>query len=221
MNQTLNSASNSRTTELRGFVIWLYIPAVACLLVTALVSYFGEIPIAHLTRDPSAITESSPLHGILSNIGVLLWCAAASICYFSCKLIRSARGTNEIFRFLFFGGTLTVILLLDDFFMLHDWFFPEYLNVYEKKVFAVYGILLLAYFVRFRRMIMETNFVLLLLALVFFALSILIDRLPQSFLPMHHIFEDGAKFLGIISWLGYFFNVSYASVNAACRKSGA
>jgi hypothetical protein len=206
---------------MRRFIYWLYLPATACLLITAFVSHFGDIPIANLTRDPAAVTESSPLHGILSNIGALLWCAAASICYFSCRLIRAEAGGKQVFWFLFYGATLTVILLLDDFFMLHDWVFPEYLDIYEKKIFAVYSVLLLAYVTKFRRVILETNYLLLLAALVFFAFSIVTDRLPQTVLPMHHIFEDGTKFLGIVSWLGYFSSVSYISVSSCLRKSPA
>jgi hypothetical protein len=36
-----------------------------------------------MTNDTAAIARIHPIAGILSNLGVLLWCASASICLFA------------------------------------------------------------------------------------------------------------------------------------------
>jgi hypothetical protein len=46
----------------------------------------------------------------------------------------------------------------------------------------------------------------------FFFLSLAVDKLPEDLLPMHHIFEDGAKFMGIVTWLLYMARTSRALI---------
>ncbi len=59
----------------------------------------------------------------------------------------------------------------------------------------------IGYVVRFRKLILQTDFIFLILAFALFGLSIVIDLLE---LKISILFEDGSKLFGIVSWFGYF-----------------
>ncbi|WP_241210346.1 hypothetical protein [Vibrio ichthyoenteri] len=106
--------------------------------------------------------------------------------------------------FLFSGGMISLILLLDDCFMLHEVIYPEWLGIPEKAVMASYALILLAYLFQFRRKILSSDVTLLLVFFTTFGFSAVVDNLlPISLLSLHFLLEDGAKFIGIMSWFGY------------------
>jgi hypothetical protein len=180
----------------------LLIPAVVLLGVLAFISTRFDIAVASFTRDPLAIVDAPPYLGFLSNLGIILWSAAAAVCLFAFSLLSRRGASGDIRAFVLLGGLISLLLLLDDLYMLHEYFYPR-LGIFEKLAFAGYGVLVLVYLIGFRRKIGDTRFVYLFCALGFFALSLIIDRLPETMLPMHHLFEDGSKFLGIVCWLSY------------------
>lgn len=108
------------------------------------------------------------------------------------------------------SGCLTTTLLLDDLFLLHEFVLPTYLKIPEKVVYLIYVILVFVYLIKFRRIIQNTEFIVLLLAFAFFGFSVSIDSslisIPKSWIENKDIYflEDSSKFLGIISWFTYF-----------------
>lgn len=153
-------------------------------------------------------TGESPFIGIVSNLGVLLWCATAAICFFCFSLLRRT-SANRGASFFLFTGALTLALLLDDFFLLHEHVFPDLLGISGLVLFAGYGLAIALVVLRFRKFIQETSFIFLLLAAGCFGVSLGIDFLTYGSLPL---LEDGAKLLGIVSWLGYFVIAGVASI---------
>ena len=100
-------------------------------------------------------------------------------------------GRLKIKRFLFVSGLLQLVLGLDDRSSCKKNFFP-WLGVPEVLVFAGYAVCLLFYLVRFYSTVLETEYILLGMALVFFGVSIGLDLFdPPGFEP--YLFEDGAK----------------------------
>ena len=188
---------------------WLYVPAFILLAVTAAMSYKFDIPISKFMRDPAAIMEAHPLNGVISNIGILLWSATAAICLFCWVLLLRTRKHSETRWFFFSGGILTSVLLLDDLFLLHERLYPMYFGITDKIILPLYSLLLLSFIIGFKRQILKTRFYLLFFAICFFGVSLLVDRLPESLLPWHHLFEDGSKFFGIVSWFGYFITSGF------------
>lgn len=186
----------------------IYVPALFALLALTLASQLAGISISYFTRDPSAIMGAPFYIGLLSNLGILLWCSSAVICLFSFIIFRGIVKHTEQTSFFLFSGVLTTVLLFDDLFLIHESVFPQYLNIPEKLFYVSYVIALIAYLVRFRKTILKTEFLLLLLALNFFGLSIIIDLLQQTFHPLKpslaDLIEDFSKFLGILSWCIYF-----------------
>ncbi len=174
--------------------------------------FLGGIPIGKLTRDPTAVMEAPFYIGLFSQIGIFFWSAAAAICMFSAKVISKHPDSLKFKRFLFVSGLLTLLLGFDDIFLLHESVFP-YLGIHEKVVYATYAGLVLFYLIKFYPTILNTKYIFLIMALVFFALSVIFDK---SSIPGidPYLLEDGAKMVGIVSWLAYFFSVGAQAVNS-------
>lgn len=199
---------------MQPIIFSIYAPVLVLLVILKLQN---RISVQTLTRDVSAVANAPFYSGAISNLGVLVWGAAVAITWFSFSLLREIGVNKEFSRFFLFSSGLTSILLLDDLFLVHEQVFPKYLNVPEKLVFVGYGIIILLYLVKFRKTILKTDFLLLILAFGFFGLSVVIDLLPivESRLGIEDQFllEDGFKLLGILSWLTY-----YAKACAAALK---
>ncbi len=189
-------------------------PPLVILGVTAAACIFFDVSIPAMTRDAAALAHIPPLWGIVSNIGILLWCAAASIGLFAAVTIRGT-GQSDAFRFLLFSSLLTVYLLFDDFFQFHENLAVNYLGLDEQVVVAASGIAIAAYLITFRRFILQrTRFAILLLALGFFAASVAIDVVLEPWLIQEighweYFLEDGAKLLGIACWCSYLAGTSH------------
>jgi hypothetical protein len=187
-------------------------PAGLVLVAIAAFSAIQQVPVSDITRDPTAIANVHPLTGFLSNLGILLWCATASICLFASAVV-SGNGERRTRSFLFFAFVLSAYLLLDDLFLIHESLAHRYLGVGEKTVILLSGLSLLAFLFVFRTEILSTNYMMLLIALVMFASSVIVDyfsvRALSGFERWVHLFEDGFKWMGIASWCGYFSRTSF------------
>lgn len=183
------------------------ITAIAFLLIITIFSYKGVAP-ELLTRDIVSIAQLPAYFGMFSQIGLLLWAASAAICFFSANLLARQGQNSRLYRFLLMSGWLTLLIGLDDVFLLHEDIFPRR-GIPEIFVVGVYGICALLYLFKFSKLIFKTEYVLFLLALCFFAVSLLLDIiLPSDF---HYVvFEDGAKLLGIVFWTTYFCRTAFS-----------
>lgn len=192
------------------------------LAVAALVSAHNGVPIAFVLRDPLATLKAHPLTGVLSNVGVLVWCAAAAICFYTRSILRHQEGTDEMQSFLFWSGLISSVLLLDDFFQFHDGLVPMYLGKGEDPIFLGYGLVTAWWLVRFRRLILGTEWGVLFAGLTFFALSMFVDAFQEQWAsPWRILFEDGFKLLGIVSWSSYLIRtcVHTATARAHSRRA--
>jgi hypothetical protein len=184
----------------RKALLGLYLPILALLLLVAIAATSPRIALSSLTRDMAAIAQVHPLIGVVSNVAVLLWCAAAAICLFSASLLRQ-RGLRAEARFLMWGGLMTVVLLVDDLFMIHEYIAPIHLHVNEKVILAGDAIAAGVYLLIHRRLILSANYQLLAAAMVLFTASMAVDFADGQ--GWWNLAEDGFKVLGIASWLGY------------------
>jgi hypothetical protein len=143
--------------------------------------------------------------GFLSNMGMLFWSSTVAVCFFTATFVARRAATRPTGRFLYASGLLTLFLLMDDLFQLHERVFPLSLGIPEPIVFLGYLSVTFVYLVRFRGVILESDYLLLGLALGFFGLSVAVDVFTEGEL---YLWEDGAKFVGIVTWLAYFVRVS-------------
>jgi len=182
----------------------VYGPALGFLALTLVANQVGGVDLGLLTRDMAATLNAHPLTGVQSNLGVLVWWAAASVSFFSAAILHQRQGDGTSRSFLLWSGIVTAVLALDDFFMFHDELAPRHLRTDQNLVQL--GIVALAawHLFRFRHHILCCDTRHLLLSMVFFGASLTIDSFQESWSsPLRIFFEDGFKLLGIVSWSAY------------------
>lgn len=192
-------------------LLWrLYTPPVMLLAIIVALRLLDGVPMAEFTRDPAQILGHTPFIGAVSSLGILLWAAAATACLFTAALLRRrGLGAAGWRTFLTFASALTVLLMLDDLFLFHDVVFPEYLGIGEHWLYGFYAASAAGLLGGYRRLILKTDYPLLLLSLLLFAASLGMDFVSDYvLLPGTFLLEDGPKFLGIVAWAAYFIRTS-------------
>ena len=164
------------------------------------------IRMTKLSRDPAQIANFPVYYGLLSNLGILVWAAGAFISFFASFHVDDAK----IRSLLNWAGILTTILLLDDFFLIHDVVFPKVLGLPEWLVYAFYLITFPVFFFRHLNIIfMQTEFRILGLGLFLLGVSVLIDI---NILPGGIDVEDSFKLLGMVAYSYYWIVTSHSLI---------
>ena len=125
----------------------------------------------HLGADMHALTTDG---SFISDLGALLWCVAASVCFYTALILRNHQ-TKEVRQFLLYSALLTSYLLVDDFFRIHDLYFPKYFDMDEKVIYLVLAIAAFSLVIKCWRTILETNYIVMLVGLGLLAISIISD----------------------------------------------
>jgi hypothetical protein len=202
-------------------LVFTILPAITFLMAVVIVSIVFQIPLSNFTRDTSAIANINPVYGIVSNMGILLWCVAASTCAFAAMMHKTFKSKIN-FYFLLTSALLSSYLMFDDLFLIHEKFSVK-AGLNEEVVFVFLGVAIVTYLIYFRKLILQTNAIMLLIALVFFALSILSD-FSEQWLKMQlghwkYLIEDGAKWIGIVFWCSYHLHTSYYFTKRSLRMT--
>ena len=158
-------------------------------------------PIAYFTRDPAATFNSRPFVGMISNIGIMFWCFTAAICLFTATVFKDIN--VKYTKFYVFSGLLTLILMFDDLFMVHDKLLPHYFQIPEIAIYLAYLGIIIIYFLMYWKIILRTEYMIILFACMFFGASILADIFFLN-KGMQFLIEDGLKLFGIVTWFLYF-----------------
>jgi len=191
---------SNKTTFLRIFIISTFF--IGCVL---LLNKWKGIPIGSMTRDITTTAGVEIYVGFFSQVGFFFWIAAATLCMFTSFINHKSRGNIIFTEFLFLFGLLTLLLCLDDMFLLHESVFPYIFGIPQKGVFMVYGILIFFILLRYYQIILKTNYIILAMSFIFFAISISLDVIhPPNLNP--YLMEDSVKMFGIVSWFFYFYS---------------
>ena len=189
------------------FYIWI-LPSSILYLAILSVSYLYDIKLSLVVRD-LAQTCGYPIGvGMISNIGILLWGAAASICLFT---TFSGKINSDISKLLLLGGAFSGLLCIDDFFLLHDRYIgPDFLNL----TYLAISILIL---VRFKKILKKIGLFNLVISILFLGLSIFFDGVIQQIFNQNYeltqLIEEWFKFLGIACWLNFWCKASSYALN--------
>jgi hypothetical protein len=191
------------------FIFINYILVIFLLSGIFFINYKFNIPFEKLTGDPALTFNAHPFVGFLSNIGVLIWSFTAAICYFSAVILLKINDKKNALFFLS-SAIFTSVLLIDDLFMFHDYIFYSFKNfkIAQPLTFTIYAIFLLWYIVKFYKIILNSLYIFLVLAVGFFGLSVCIDLIFESG-GLEYFIEDGFKFIGLINWMLFFLITSY------------
>ncbi|MEN3324166.1 hypothetical protein VP395_10530 [Mariniflexile soesokkakense] len=201
-----------KINKLTFYFTSVYIIGAILLVIIFYVGKKFNIPFENLTGDPALTFKAHPFTGILSNVGILLWCFTASVCFFSGTILFNINDKNNGI-FLICSGIFTSVLLIDDFFMFHDYIFYSFKNftITQPFTYAIYLILSTWYIIKFHRIILNNTYLFLVMSLGFLGLSASIDLIFES-KGLEYFIEDGFKFIGIINWMLFFSITAYQIV---------
>lgn len=201
----------------------IYIPILLLIFVIWLLDQTTDISAYELVADPTEVGLIRPYMGFVSQIGILFFCSAVAICFFTaCLIDKSNKVKKKWSLFLKLSGYFLLILLLDDLFRVHE-HFPVLLfgteadiaknnrklqDFLEMIVFGIYGSLLMIYIVYFRKLIYRTKFSFLVWAFIFLGISLIIDFAFVNH-PDHFLIEEAFKLLGIVTLVIYYIRLCY------------
>jgi hypothetical protein len=220
ISQILKNLIN-QITSLKKVLFFTYLPVFILFgVIVAWAKTSESVAISMFFRDIAATADLPFYVGFISQLGVVLWCASAVVCFFAYVLVRKGNPRNtRSARFLLHSAIVTTLLLFDDLFLFHEEIAPNYLFVKEKFVLLFYLILCGLYLIANRDEILSLEYALMVLALTFFVVSVFIDKLPEviyeniEFIEENEVlFEDGFKFMGIVTWFLFLARYSYSQV---------
>lgn len=212
--RNLSVDRNSRGQYLQSLLIVLAAmvpPTIILLWVLA-----QDNPAGYYLRDALLVARTvpdccAPDIGLVSNLGIVVWSVAAGVAFFVAVLLFGIRQQpGHVVKFFATTGALTIILAVDDLFLLHEEVLVG-IGISEMATLIAYGAAALGYFFIFRLQIYKSYFLVALAAAVFFAASLFLDRVfPIA--PWAGFFEDSAKFIGIWLWAAFIFSAGISAV---------
>lgn len=198
----------SRIIENRvSYLLSLLIPTV--ILVFAFM--FGRskgIDLGDLTRDPNTILKGHVYTGMISNAGIFFWSASATICLFTAVFIYKLNGMTKSFLLMLFSGLLSFVLGFDDVFQMHEKMFTDIRYIPEELFFITYFICIIFIVIVSYKEFIKTDFVMWLLALFMFFMSLVVDHDYIYVQNDHAFWEDSFKFTGIVIWSVYYLKTA-------------
>lgn len=216
---SLRMGTGASTIRLLG---WLALPAGMLLIGLFLLVDSLGIPFVALTRDAAiAYTRDAPYYsGSLSNLGGIIWTVGVAVSLFAAwMLCRMGPAHAEMSRFLLTYGVLTLILLLDDLFMIHETI-TLITGRSQKVTLLAQGLVAGWFLIRYHRLILQSRWSIMAVAMVFFSGSLVVDFDLVIFTDrFHHLFEDGSKFIGLVIWSGYGVITSASALHAAINRA--
>lgn len=180
---------------------------------TVFVGKITGAPIRMLVKDPAELIGFSSYVGMLSYWGVLLWVAAAVVCFFSAVILKEYRASGVELRFLAVSGAFSMFLGVDDLYMLHDRVFPRLFHLPESIFYLLYFFAFVGYLAFFALQILKYDYLLLATAFILFVIS----RGFYVWIPYFGEFyatADMLKYFGIVFWLIFFYRTSLREVTA-------
>lgn len=183
--------------QFKQYLLYAAIPGLMFYTLSLVVLHHNGYSYIQILKDPAQLTQTSSLLGFVSNVGVFMWIAAFAICNFGI-LARGKTNRNKHDQFLLALGFITLLLGVDDFFMLHDTYVSENLS------YAFYATYMLGLLTIFHKQILRVNGFIFILAGVLLASSIFTDLIQDyNFIDygIAQFFEEGFKFVGGATWL--------------------
>jgi len=175
-------------------MLFVFIPSLLFYIISFFTMKSYGYETMDIIRDFAQIVDVPSVLGLLSTLGTWLWVSSAAISFFAVIAFKHNREN----RLLLLLGIFSILLAIDDFFMIHDRYVNEYI------CYATYAILALALLFYYFKTIIKIDAFSFLLAGILLATSIFIDII-QDDLPFKYsnvqIFEEAFKFVGAAIWL--------------------
>jgi len=208
-----------RIFNARRILYWFVFAAVPATLFYGIaleVMSSAGFSLREILRDPAQQTGQSSFLGFLSNIGVWLWVCSGAICLFSAG-VGGFVSEQKQKQLLILIGMLSLVLAVDDFFLLHDRYLPQ------RAVFLCYAVFTIFLLIRYFKNIMEIEGFAFLFAGGLLALSIFVDlnqrKIPFDYAHVQAV-EEGFKFVGAASWLYFCYRLASFRFRRSADSTG-
>jgi len=202
MNQNLRFSG-----RLRGFLYLAALGLPTLLMAVVLLQPFYEPKWMFLDSLTAAELSGDCCHsyyGAVSNLGIILWIATASAMLMGGFVLLATKTHQPLAMFGLIGGAFSLWLGLDDMFLLHELVLPT-LGLPQVLVMAIYIAFAIGYFAVSWRVILQAEFWILGFGAAALAVSVAVDTVMHSLLPVLVYLEDSAKFIGIFCWFAFHF----------------
>jgi hypothetical protein len=195
----------ARSTPIWQYALTALVPAG---VLAAVASTSPELQEQMFRDTYDAVQRMEPWHfppvlGIVSNFGIVLWCAAWAITGFAAVALLYKRQLH-FGLFLMVQSFISGLLMTDDLLLIHEQAYR--IDLHEAVVFLFYVILIAAWVVVFRSVLGRLGAGLLIVAGVAFAMSITGDQLnhfPHDLGILQRWMEDATKLVGIAFWTAF------------------
>lgn len=177
--------------------------ALAGSLFTIWLANYTNHPVWKLAKDAADVIGYPAYFGMLSSWSSMLWMATAAICLFTAVITWKDPSDPRTRRFLFFSGLLSLIIAIDDLYLLHDRILPGLFDVREAVFYLFYLFLMTGYLIVFFRQISRSDYILFWIAFFLLAFSRGFYKL-LPFLREFNTTNDMFKYFGIVFWLAFF-----------------
>jgi hypothetical protein len=202
INLILAPISRQHVKQMLWILLFVLFATIIIIIGVYLVSVIKKVPPGFMTTDPLETAEYPWYTGFLSNLGAILWSVSIGCAFSSAFIITNNR---QVAPFLIATGTISIVLVLDDMFRLHDSFFPSRLHIPEYFTIFIYSLLVVIYLFSFHRVILsDISFLIFAGALLFFGAS-RIFAMVTPYSSIETFIKDSLKFMGIALWLTYNF----------------
>jgi hypothetical protein len=186
----LGSASAQRS----GLIVHLVVLAAALLVLIAAAGLARAVDVSgsFLTREPQVALDGPSYAGAASNLGALVWMLAVVMAF-----VGWVSSTDIAARHMFRAGTfIGSVLLVDDFFLVHD-VVSARVGAADELMSAAYFAAVVALLIVYREALGPLARAGIVASLLLLGLSSGIDVLSND---IDQFIEDGIKFLGICTW---------------------
>lgn len=207
--------AGTRRWSRRSAVVAVVGVALGLLGMVALAAVLGPRGFGLMTRDALAVARAGGdverlYVSWLSHLGVLVWTVAAGASLLAGRVLAGRRDGTRLL--LTTGGLLSLGLVADDLFQLHESVVPELTRFTEEHLQVGWALLVLAWVLLNRRALVGSHHApVMLLGGGLLALSMAADVADEAgpfgvaadLLGGHVVLEDGVKLLGIACWSAY------------------
>ncbi|MGI8932543.1 MAG: hypothetical protein ACR2FS_00565 [Phormidesmis sp.] len=166
-----------------------------------------------ITLFEESFAQKRPYQGVLTEASEILWSLAAGILWFTFSYLKAKHpsaaqsATQYVQKSMLFLCLLVTMFLLDDNFRM-TLMLSFYFKIPKVLIYGVYSICLTAYVLPFKKFILKTPYLLLVISICLLSISSLTDVIHPQGQGLPVMLEDGTKFIGLLNFLIYCWKVS-------------
>lgn len=208
-----------RSRRLRGTLVVGGLTVLAALAVIGIfvlaASRLG-IEFKVFSKEPVETFGGQRYTGYFAHVVVLVWQVSATAALLAGVTLRLA-GHRAVSTMLLAGGALSALMVVDDFFLLHEYIYPR-VGIHEEMVYVAYGLLTAAFAWAFRRRL-GSDLLLLGGAYACWAASVTFDFVQETWGIHLHLGEDGVKAIGTALWSAFMIRIALRALLDAIRSA--